>query len=344
MKTLLGRLSHKDIAIIRAEAIKFIGQSNCQDGARIEWLTTWPRKTARRAESRTVGSKGKSKWNVESHSRILQELQAVEVGQELQEVGAPGLDAIASRILEYDKRRPRALRYVTFTATSAGYKVFLRIGSPARISPRIAITCKAPGNDVPEFFRSVSELLATRATSLPTVLKAFGVWMLTILYLFMAPAAILTYSYPGFHNRSNHDNLTAEVVGLAACYLIVATITISACLHLTAARVTLPRLGGSERAFSRAARRALMPIQSALGLTRRHIALAGGAIASASLAANLAYVVATNSINARDAPNWPYILFGVLMVVGVVLYVVGGTHLRRKPQDNDAADAGERSK
>src|SRR5437763_1808841 len=41
------RLGREDLIKIRAEQVKFIGQSSTHDDARIEWYLTWPRKSVR---------------------------------------------------------------------------------------------------------------------------------------------------------------------------------------------------------------------------------------------------------------------------------------------------------
>jgi hypothetical protein len=118
------RLSREDLSTIRAKAIKFISQSNVPADAHIEWYLTWPRKNLRtpKADEKPADQPLKG-------VRFRQELRATEIGDGLWKAGGvPGLDAIASEILEYEGRQPRVFRYIKFSAVAPGYELHYALG------------------------------------------------------------------------------------------------------------------------------------------------------------------------------------------------------------------------
>jgi uncharacterized membrane protein YidH (DUF202 family) len=325
------QLRQEDLVRIRDEQVKFISQSGVSEDARIEWYLTWPRKSVhapndnQKPTRRTVKS---------TQSRL--ELRAMEVGDEIwKSNGVPALDAIVSRISEYQGRRPRALRHLEINATAPGYKMSLGVGKPSRLSSLTTFTCETPGTEIPECFYSVYGILASRATPFGTVMR-LGIWMITFLVIVIIPAAAVPAFYVHFQHVRNRDSTTNAACWSAVGYLFVVYIMVLLSLYFTAVRVSLPRsgrFGGARAAFSRAGGYLAWSEPSTAGLFRRHLTVAGSGLAGAGLTALLAYVVATASANARDAPSWPYGLFAALITVGLLFYFIGFTHFTRKSRE-----------
>lgn len=324
------RLRREDLVRIRAEQVKFIAQSSAPEDARIEWYLTWPRKSVHAPE----GARRRARRSARlAQSRL--ELRAVETADELWKAsGVPGLDAMVSRITDYGGRRPRVFRHLEVSAIAPGYRASLRIGGLSRMSPRTTIICEAPGTEIPEFVRSVYEIIARRTLSL-TLVVGLSAWSLASMVTLALPAVSVPVFYTNFQHASNRDNVTAAAFWSTIGYLIAVTIMVSISFYLSAARAVLPRVerfGTMKSALSRAAQHLVWSDRTTVGPVRRHIALAGGGLASAGLTAILAYVIATTSTNTRNAPAWPYWLFGALIAVGFFFYLMGVMHFRRKPQ------------
>ena len=133
-------LSRQDMDRIRSDAIKFISRSSAAEDARIEWYVTWPKLY-------TTGPNGE----VDKNGKRQLELRVLETGNELLNVATGhGLDVIISQIAKREKRRPRTLRYVKFTATAPDREASLSVGGPSGMSRRIMLTCDAPGTGTPE--------------------------------------------------------------------------------------------------------------------------------------------------------------------------------------------------
>jgi hypothetical protein len=69
------------------------------------------------------------------------------------------------------------------------------------MSSRIVLTCEAPGTDIPEFFRSTSELIAKRAAALTTIVRVFSAWVLTWLFMIELPVAVVPVFYAKFQHE-----------------------------------------------------------------------------------------------------------------------------------------------
>jgi hypothetical protein len=324
-----GRLSQEDLARIRAEAIEFIGQSGMPEDARIEWLLTFP------PRGEPIPNSKRSR----NQSRIFpfgHKLEATEVGDVLRKAsGVPGLDAVVNSMFEYEGRRPRALRNLLFSAISPGYIASLRIGGPSWRSPHITLACETLGTEVPEFFISVAKLLNKRANSLAAMAR-LSVWFLVWLFIVLLPSAVVPIFYTHFRQAKDRSNIVGGAVWAAIGYLVAVAIIVGVSRRINAARVTLPRAGRMESlksAFLRRARDLAWSDRSTFGPITRHLALAGGSLAGAGLAAMLAYIVATASTNVKDTPTWPYLLFGALIVVGTSFYLIGVARFRREPQE-----------
>jgi hypothetical protein len=315
-------LSRQNIDRIRSEALAFIGESSAPEDARIEWYVTWSPETLPSPNGRFDGK-----------TRHREELRVIETDSELQkDVEAHGLDVIASQITEHRGQLPRVLRYVKFSAIAPGYEASLCVGTPSGLSRHITLTCDSPGSDMPEFFRSISELLSWRDG------RSFGAWIVTLIFMVLYPAIAIPILYFKFQHASDTFNLWQAVAFVAAGYLIPLGLMILASIYLGAARVMVSSKGYVAEVFSEVLRDSMTLGQSIFGPMKAHLKLAGGGLAGASFAAMLAYIVAVESADTHTAPIWPYVLFGVLIGAGALLYLAGAAPFKREPREDSTAD------
>lgn len=325
------QLRQEDLTRIRAEQAKFISQSSIPEEARVEWYLTWPQKSVRAPKDSQRTNRRTGKF-----TRSRQDLRATETGDEVwSSSGIPALDAMLSRISEYQGRRPRVLRHLEISATAPGYMISLGVGSSSRLSPRTTVRCETPGTEMPQYFSSISEIVNARAAGFRAAAR-FSIWILALLIIVVPPAGAIPAFYVHFQHVSNRGSTTNAAFWSALGYLIAVYLIVLLGRYLTAARVVLPRagrFGGAKAAFSQAGSYLTWSESSTSGPLGRHLTLAGSGLAGAGLAALLAYVVATASVNAHDAQTWPYWLFAALIIVGAIFYLISFARFRRKPQE-----------